>query len=179
LDAWVYTTKEHYQVEIKSWSASAVGGQPIVPNDEKLLLKACGTNKHTYLNNRRNSKKVWKVLEKMQNEKSRGNNERTPRKALLAFWSPITNDEDLSEKRKLKPFFEIDDLSPFQDSINHANLRSCEFDKVSVFSASLYLRQLRNEDIPYIELDMPRVDDRLEHLVRLIPDAFSAVSIVK
>ena len=186
LDAWIYTEKEHYQVEIKNWSASAVGGRAIKKNDVISLLDASTRNNSTYFTNPRNSKKVWKVLERvMDNSELKDVDKKSlynkvdifNRKSLLAFWSPVGhNSKKELEENDLKPFFEIVDLSPFQLSINRAKLRSQDFNKVSIFSASLYLRELRTYQ-DHIEVEMPRVTDRLKRFHKLLPDAFSGIKI--
>jgi len=170
LDAWIFPNNqdEHYQVEIKNWSACAIGGVDV---DNLGLIKASQENHQTYLleTNRDGARSVWKVLEKMRNGNGSYNYNST-RRALLAFWSPISR--NLTDEN-LPPFFEIDDLKSYERSIEAAQLpnRDPKIETVFVFSASLYLRDLLKKNETEIDIDMPRVQKRLEIIKDILPGA--------
>lgn len=208
LDAWMITKEAYYQIEVKNWCASAIGGKPVDDGIPKLsnniifeglklkkpdnkgrnqrkegwsLLEASIYNYHKYLlrSDPDHAKKVWKVLATM-NDRDLKNIANKPKKALLAFWSPVAKNE---EYNKMPPAFFQSHLDPFESPIKAAgynkssNGGNIEFNEVFIFSASLYLRALKEKgDKPEIELEMPRVEDRLKRIHQLLPETFSVLS---
>lgn len=208
LDAWMITDKEYYQIEVKNWCASAIGGKPIDDDIPKLnnniifegskftkpdnkgkkprkegwsLLEASIYNYHKYLlrSDSDHTKKVWKVLCRMEDRKLKDIDNKT-KKALLAFWSPVAKNQ---EYNKIPPAFFSEPLDTFELPINASGYGktsdegNIEFNEVFIFSASLYLRALKERgDKPEIELEMPRVEDRLKRIHQLLPGVFSALS---
>jgi len=172
LDAWIFCQNKHYQVEIKNWSASAMDGVAVGDNDEE-LIQASIENHQTYLMrvDKKNAKAVWKVLETMQEPLPRGTGNRN---SLLAFWSPVSASLDIKTAKHLKPFFEINNLEPYRESIEAAELSKPDLNinKVSIFSASIYLRELLKQKKRVINIDMPRVDDRVKRIKSLLTHSF-------
>jgi hypothetical protein len=172
LDAWIHTRKHLYQVEVKNWCASAIGGVEVggekfrgktKRRQRKQLtwLEAATHNRGRYLDRKDTAKKVWKVLVSMKPPDDVSSKKPTP---LLAFWSPVApvgagKDEDL------KPFFPVK-TKHFRRTIAKAglNLPKGYPAKVWVFSASNYLRAIRNNDV---KVRMPRVAQRLAELREL------------
>lgn len=154
LDAWIVLPKKCYQTEVKNWSASAISGISLSPNcSHTELLQTAKTNLEHYLGEPRNTKKVWKVLKEMQ---------KPPRKhvmPLLAFWSPVAP-TSASTGRNLRPMFEKR-ITPYLPQIEEAKIEINGFKTVTVFSASLYLRDLKRRGIKKVRLYMPRAARRL------------------
>ena len=70
---------------------------------------------------------------------------------LVIYWMPLSNTDEL------KPFFRV----PISD-FNNPNLKT-SFNDISLFSVSLYLRELRNIlGQKSIQINMPNVEKRLE-----------------
>ena len=162
LDAWVETKNDPealYQTEVKNWCASAIGGRPIT--NTKTLLDAAKHNRERYLNHTETAKKVWKVLLEMNPPQwhTKTNITFLP---LLAFWSPIAPQKDISSEDCLKPFFEVE-TREFKKTILGSNLFTNDsYSKiVSIFSASNYLRRIKDCN-DTVTVRMPRVKQRLE-----------------
>jgi len=207
LDAWMMTEKEYYQVEIKNWCASAIGGKAVddkidilrneiliegtkikkqKPRETWSLLEASIHNYYRYLlrSDADHAKKVWKVLTKMENKLLADIDSNTPPKALLAFWSPVVlPTEEISLESSMLPALFPAPIDQFRDPIKAAgfeinnNGRVGDFNEITIFSCSLYLRQLRNRNIETIEVDMTRFGDRLKRLQKLFPDVFPRLSL--
>jgi hypothetical protein len=164
LDAWIETKHKPeilYQAEIKNWSASAIGGRPI-GNTTDSLLRVAEHNRKRYLNHSKNSRKVWKVLLNATTPDWHTN--RNNRLYLLIFWSPIAPKDTVLSKTCLNPFFEVK-TEEFRETIKGAGIFIEPYsypEKVWIFSASNYLRGLRDCDL--IPLRMPRVKQRLEKI---------------
>lgn len=156
LDAWIKLPDRCFQTEVKNWSASAVGGKPVSRDG---LVAAAHHNMRVYLEETRNTTKVWKVLKKMRD---------APMKRvepLLAFWSPIAP-ESVKKEKQLKPLFR-QSISPYLRKIRAARIVPAGFESVTIFSASLHLRNLQRRGKKTVTLYMPRAAQRLSQLRQL------------
>lgn len=153
LDAWIVSPKKCYQTEVKNWSASAVGGQPVSKDG---IIAAAHHNMRLYLSAKTNTRSVWKVVKEMRDPPSK------TIVPLLAFWSPIA---PLSTRKvnQLRPFFE-QNVRPYLNQMRAAKIKNAGFKSVMVFSASLYLRGLKRRGIKKVRLYMPRAAKRLSLL---------------
>ena len=146
LDGWILKTlhekKELYQVEVKNWAAYAIGGKE---------LKSDATEQDFQVYSKRNwerffgpeiipGKHISKVLEPMKKPPGYENITPVP---LLCFWFYIA------------------------ESIKNPYSRRRYLDgkEVHIFSASAYLRTLKND---YIDIPMPRAERRMRLLSELI-----------
>jgi hypothetical protein len=159
LDAWLVTPTARYQVEIKSWCASAFGGKKVKPDDSN-LRQVAEKNLERYLTHKDCIKAVWKVLKPM--DKTPPPDGTQPIRPLLAFWSPVAR---LDGTEPLPPCFFTCNTSDYATAIREAGIEAHEFEEVDVFSASLYLRSLTDESL---SLPMPRAAHRLDELAKLI-----------
>jgi hypothetical protein len=156
LDAWIKLPDRCYQTEVKNWSASAVGGKPVSKDG---LVSAAHHNMRVYLEEDRNTTKVWKVLKKMRG---------APMKRvepLLAFWSPLAP-ESIKKEDKLRPLFR-QSINPYLRKIMAAKIAPAGFESVTIFSASLHLRNLERRGKNTVTLYMPRAAQRLSQLRQL------------
>lgn len=157
LDRWVLIHAPAgdilYQVEIKNWSAHAIGGR-------KLAISASSTTVRDYKIERWSKEwngstfrkaPVLKVLTPMKSPRPD-----LPVEPLVCFWTALHPEGAES------PFFSV-------PLTGHAH-----FQRVSVFSMSSYLRSLRSASIT---LKMPEVTVRREWLARLFPEGVSAASV--
>jgi len=151
LDRWLLCNRSGhsllYQVEIKNWSAHAIGGG-------RLCRSASTADIRDYKIERWNQEwkdgkflkdSVAKVLIRMECPK---NKEHLPVEPLVCFWSAMHPDGDEA------PFFAV----PLAEGGN--------FNEVSVFSMSSYVRTLRDATI---ELEMPDFAARRDWLSRIFP----------
>lgn len=153
LDRWIADdgNKILYQCEIKSWSASAIGGHNLdidAPTEEIKRVAShymMGLNKNFVSEQQPNH--VTKVLKNMKPLKGVDYTAYTV-KPLLIVWMPVMNESEI-----LTPSFEIRDLPEFS-----------EFDSLEIFSVSLYLRELLAVGIKEIEIDAPSIKRRMSLL---------------
>ncbi len=159
LDAWVFTPNACYQTEVKNWCASAMGGVSVGSTDET-LLRAAKLNLARYLGHKDTAKHVWKVLKPMSRTAEHEHLELRP---LLAFWSPVALPK-VKNTLQLAPFFSCP-TKPYAEYIELAGVGEHAFRHVWIFSASLYLRELKQARI---QLQMPRAVQRLKKLQELV-----------
>ena len=133
LDKWILAEEQNnkilYQVEIKNWSAHAIGGKKLSSTADAITLKNYKIdrwNNQFFQNNLPNKKQTLKVLTKMKSPI-----ESCEIRPLLCFW------DALHKEGKNEPFFWFD--------IEHDT-----FSKLWVFSMSSYVRNIRNEGLEYI-----------------------------
>jgi hypothetical protein len=162
LDRWILDegNKKVFQCEIKNWAATAIDGRKlksdagdeeikeVVENYWKDGLKVQFSSKANHPNG------VTKVLVKMKPLEELKKLKVEP---LLIHWRPISSD-----KKRLNPLsvLVVKDLKlPIKT----------EFQKLYIFSVSLYLRQLykRGKGRKFIDLDMPHLEHRIKILKRL------------
>lgn len=163
LDRWIYVKKEKtetlYQSEIKNWSSWAIGGKrlPVDATDEEVLE----ATQHYWLHEKKinyngddHPNGVTKVLVPMKvpKEYERKNVRVEP---LLIYWMPISNTE------KADAFFSVP-VSEITDKVK------TRFEKLNIFSTSLYLRELLKKGIRRVELDIPNVEGRMKVLGRIV-----------
>lgn len=162
LDAWLFcqkkSTKFWYQVEIKNWSAFAIGGYEIKYDTSEDELKEWAQKRmkqqktEHFENTQGQPNKVTKVLVKMQlTDEEQGKSKIV--KPLLIFWMPISAESP-----------EV--FSRYQFNKNIAKLIGKKyknpFDHVDIFSASLYLRKLykNGKGKKFIDIKMPVMEYR-------------------
>jgi len=162
LDRWVVDkeNKKIFQCEIKNWGATALGGKKLSSdaNDENTKKVA----KHHWgreLNNNFSETKehpngVTKALLAMRKPKGY---EKYKVESLLIYWMPITSDPN-----GLNP------LSKLPVTYLHSVIKT-DFNELTIFSVSLYLRQLykKGKGKKVVDLDMPHFKHRMDILTRL------------
>ena len=165
LDRWILDKKNKklYQCEIKNYAATAVvgGGYQLKSNDIDEEIKKVATRlwEHELEINFANEKKHpnghTKVLLKMRRPKKYINISKT--EPLLIYWMPIFSDR---KGLKTLSFLNIKELG--------LKLKT-EFDKLQIFSVSLYLRQLykNGKGKKFINLEMPHFEHRMQILNKL------------
>lgn len=160
LDRWIVqeigTKNICFQTEIKNWSAHSLGGvhfeyDPNNPlnfetsDSDKIFDKTWDDQKFEF-----KDAAVNKVLKQM---KSNAELDSIPNKTiepLVCFWMPIT-------KSSVKePIIEL--------KISNTNTN---FDRVTIFSSSIYLRQLRRDGKTKIEIESGQIATRMERLNNL------------
>jgi hypothetical protein len=157
LDRWIIQKIENavtcYQTEIKNWSAHSLGGKHFdyiknsylsfdISESNKIFAKTWDSNKQEF-----QDPSVNKVLKKM---KANDTIERYTQKTiepLVCFWMPITRNS------VIEPIIEIN----IDDKIQ-------EFKKVTIFSASIYLRKLKSSGIDNIEIEPGSIIKRMKKL---------------
>ncbi len=176
LDRWILHHKKNekkiaYQTEIKNWSVHSLGGKTFdnldLKNPLKNIVKIAQENfdknckedelgKIGFIND-----SVGKVLLKMKSDERIDDSYII--KPLVCFWMPICSNNNL------KPFFTKDcssdiNINPFY---YHGN-----FDNVSFFSASIYLRELilMNPGVNNLSIEIysTNIKQRLDILQSLI-----------
>lgn len=170
LDAWLIKGNVRYQVEIKNWSASSKYTYNAPANVESSFLNEIRSrNRINYLETTQQNiaQEIWKVLQNMQVPKEY---EKYKPKALLAFWFPVKPATIDNPFRKCK-------VSEFREAIELAGFNGGKiaFDDIWIFSASLYLRQLRRKT-NRIKLEMPRAKHRIDYIHQLLPGVLSKAS---
>ena len=144
LDKWISIEKDNkrilYQVEIKNWSAHAIGGKTIALDADENSLKKHRNDRwqNQFKNKMPNKKSTNKVLLKMKPPEP--NYEVKP---MLCFWDAMHYEGDD------EPFFEI--------KITHDN-----FSNLCVFSMSTYIRNLIKNGNERIKLNSNHMKDTLE-----------------
>jgi hypothetical protein len=164
LDMWIIEKHKGepnnlFQCEIKNWSATAIGGKSLIlnANNEEIFKVA----KHQWDRQLKEFLKPYekstiskvltpmKVPEKYESFKNKV-------KPLLIFWMPIIN-----PKIEIKPYFETKVSKPFIKF-------KTPFKTLSIFSVSIYFRELLNKNIEYIEFDCPIIEKRIKSLNNII-----------
>jgi len=144
LDKWISIEKNNerilYQVEIKNWSAHAIGGKTIALDSDEKSLKVHRLErwKNQFKDKIPNKKSTKKVLLKMKPPEL--NYEIKP---MLCFWDAM--------------HYEGDDESFFKIEIKHDN-----FSELCIFSMSTYIRNLIKNGNEKIELNAEQMKDTLE-----------------
>jgi hypothetical protein len=151
LDKWVRVSNggitTYYQVEIKNWSAHAIGGR---------VLKVHASAEEVAKHKRERWQKEWngetfvqdtiaKVLLPMECPEPDCSPE-----PLACFWDAMHPDGEG------KPLFNV-------------SVPDSHFSRVSVFSMSAYLRDLLASGVSQIDLEMPETAIRMAWLKRLFP----------
>jgi len=165
LDRWILDKNNNilFQCEIKNWAATAIGGRQLKSDLRDKVAKEVVEyywNRELRTNLSKDSKHfqpnhVTKVLLKMKSPKEY---EILKVEPLLIYWMPISKD--------------IKGLNP-QSFINIKELGlknfETEFDKLQIFSVSLYLRQLykNGKGQNFIDLEMPHFEHRMKILDKL------------
>ena len=143
LDAWVARGDERlFQIEIKNWSAHSLG-------ERGLRIGASSNDIEEASHNRwvkffgQNDKMPASALKILLNMPAPEQYASWPIERLLCFWLPLAESEvtPMTKTRILEK-------------------------GISVFSASIYLRQL---DVEELELEVPRIESRLKILSSLRP----------
>lgn len=158
LDRWIVNkdNKILFQCEIKNWAATAIGGKQLKLscNDGELKETIKHYCEHELKNSFRLKKQpngVTKVLLKMKSPKEYENYTIKP---LVIYWMPVSFD-------KTKPLSKI--------SLREFNFPfKTEFDELTIFSVSLYLRDLYKNGTKNIDLEMPILEHRIKLLETLI-----------
>ena len=149
LDCWLYVTGHRstrlYQVEVKNWSAHAIGGKVLdvraTSEQRSAYMKNCW-RRHWNIDQRKfGNPRIAKVLTRMHPPKEWQELRVTP---LLCMWEAMHPAGTIDA-----PFF----------SIRIAGKH--DFAVLSVFSMSAYLRTLK---CSHLIMDMPRTVERLEWL---------------
>lgn len=160
LDRWVLVSHENgatlYQVEIKNWSAHAIGGKRIAINvsEEDLVSHRRDRWKNQFTEkgvpNRDSSRKV---LVKMVPPYRWAHYPITP---MICFWDAMHPDG------KSDPFFEVGIEFDAHDDTKYCR----EFKKLAVFSMSNYIRLLVKNGESVIDVELPNCEKRLDWLGR-------------
>jgi len=151
LDRWIVITqcdqRIHFQAEIKNWTSYSLRGRPIPMNSGEVELR--GQLKDAW--SRRidelgipRDKEARKVLEPMRHDPA------WVTKPLLIYWEP------LNPKGALDPFIEV------------AMPVNCHFKRLSVFSASIHVRNLLSAGLEKINAPMPETLARMSILKDLV-----------
>ena len=153
LDRWVFTrapsgSETLYQVEIKNWSAHAIGGRKLAISVSPSDLQAYKIERWSkeWSGTTFRKEQVLKVLTPMKPPRRIASPTVEP---LVCFWTALHPEGAES------PFFSV----PLTEDPH--------FQRVSVFSMSSYLRSLPDASIT---LDMPQVAIRRDWLTRLFPE---------
>lgn len=161
LDRWMLDSKNKklYQCEIKNWAATAIGGQELKSGaSDEDIKKITKYHWEREMNSNFSSKHeqpngVTKVLLAMHKPESY---KKLTVEPLLIYWMPVTLD-----KKGLNPLSVLS-VKPLQLSIE------TKFSKLSIFSVSLYLRQLykKGKGKNFIDLEMPHFEHRIKILTK-------------
>lgn len=149
LDGWLFCSNPTilYQVEVKSWSMHGYGGKK-----EKLGVAVSASTLSEY--KRRIWNRYWrdenfkdqKLVKVLKPMKVPINFEQYTVEPIACLWSAV------HPTGHQTPFFQMELTS------------NKDFDKVHVFSASAYLRNLLAENIESLLLDLPKVTKRMDYL---------------
>ncbi len=157
LDAWVSAGKQLYQVEVKNWSAHSAGGLK-VPSDLTGLRNVAQRNLINFFTKSKPPERIWKVLGEMSLPPEAGTAKPIP---VLAFWAPVA--EQKSNSANLPWCFECK-VSDFLNAVPE-RYQNTPHRKIQIFSASLYLRSMRGNNL---NVPMPRAEARLQELGKLL-----------
>jgi hypothetical protein len=150
LDRWILVTRGKrstcYQVEIKNWGASAIGGRKIELNPRSSFLRKHKIERweRQWTGKTFTSESVQKVLTPMRPPLAN-----VVVEPLICYW------DAMHPTGGSAPMFSIP-------------LRSGAFSRVWVFSMSSYLRRLLRRGKRVIEFDAPEINARLQLLRGLI-----------
>ena len=159
LDRWIFWQKSKpilYQSEIKNWSSWAIGSRPLLltardheianaaKKDWERELKEDYIGKKVY-------GKVSKVLLKMMVPEGFRNIKVEP---LVIHWRVIN-------PKGIEPFFRI--------PVRQLNIKfKTDFSMINYFSVSLYLRRLLKKNKKYVDIEIPRVEERFKIVNNLL-----------
>lgn len=161
LDRWIEVKEKDkiilYQCEIKNWSATAIGGRYLGVEADETEIKNIANyywshQMHEEFSDTKYPNGVTKVFLKMRHPEGYSNIQ-----PLLIYWMPISNSDNL------EPFFEVP-ISLFNNPVIE---KETKFEKLYIFSVSLYFRQLLKSDEKnkeLIDFDMPVSKYRIEVL---------------
>jgi len=147
LDCWLLVTEGRkrtlYQVEVKNWSAHAIGGRclPIDADERDVSEYKIERWRHEWRNGRFTKRQVSKVLIPMRPPTANYDYH----EPLVCYWTAL-HPEGLEE-----PLFAI-------------SVRGAAFSLVNVFSMSSYLRNLRKMGKRRLQLEMPTTSIRMNWL---------------
>jgi len=154
LDAWLYTGGMEsilYQVEVKNWSVHGYGGGPLAYLSSMTAKEQAAYRTKAWdfyfdqATGRFKQEGLDKVLRSMGDSIPKGY-ETAKHKSLACLWTSLHH-YGLAE-----PYFEV----PVADGA-----KGVDFDSVSVFSVSTYLRNLLYAGQGQISLEMPQLRKRL------------------
>lgn len=157
LDRWILARapagETLYQVEIKNWSAHAIGGKKLAVSASPPVLREYKIERWSkeWTGTTFPKESVRKVLTPMRSPRPS-----LPVEPLVCFWTALHPDGAES------PFFSV-------ALTDHA-----QFKRVSIFSMSSYLRTLGTVSIT---LPMPELAIRRDWLARLFPNEVSAAAV--
>lgn len=157
LDRWIIEENGNknicYQTEIKNWSAHSLGGvhfeyDPKNPMDfktldsDKIFSKIWDDTKKEF-----KDAAVNKVLKQMKSNAELATLSNKIIEPLVCFWMPITR-------------------SSVKDPIIELNIsnENTNFNKVTIFSSSIYLRKLRSRGDTKIEIESGQIATRMGKL---------------
>ncbi len=164
LDRWIYVKEGKkeilYQCEIKNWSCTALGGRKLELDAD--INETIETSRYHWKCQVRDFKQrnfpngVTKVLTEMKRPKKYSDVTIEP---LVIYWMPVSNTD------ALRPFFQTP-ISKFDNS----NIKT-KFKKISMFSVSLFLRELRKEKKNrVINVNLPNAEKRISVLKSILAD---------
>ncbi len=164
LDGWIkITTPESvlYQVEVKSWSMHSYGhkGQRLSVDASAEVVQTFKSEIWNHYWDVENCTFKESALNKVLMPMKLPPGESGPVEPVACLWSAVHPYGSES------PFFHV--------SLNQREKESAmdvAFDKVHVFSASAYLRQLRVKGISWIRLELPNTKRRMSYLVAMFND---------
>jgi hypothetical protein len=155
LDAWISSENNGitklFQVEVKNWSSHSLGGVKLLPNASNEDVNSyglCRLKEHYDFSTQELSKDVEKVLIPMKNEPQI---KYQKKETTLAFWMVVS---DNLCPHELNPYFGL-------------NVKSDDFQKINIFSASIYLRQLLFSQ-QTLKIELPKATERINKLHNLI-----------
>lgn len=158
LDKWIKIEKigeqVYFQTEIKNWCAHSYGGKPIaIKASESEVVDYANMVFAKQWNNEKKYFKLGQVNKVLKTMKKDRLPDKTPIiEPLICYWFPITDNTE-----NLKPFFTLD---------CGANIDTI-FDKVHVFSMSLYLRKLLSKRVQEITVVSSNVEARLDKMQQM------------
>lgn len=161
LDAWLLAEKEGqrklFQIEIKNWCASSIGGIPVpLDKSSQEIHQIAKRNFERYFQNENNAKKILKVLSSMRLPQGYEHVPNTPIIPLVALWAPVAASKSKVATSKPPPHYFVMENKGFNKAI---------FPEFHVFSTSLYLRSLAEDSI---DIKMPRFQERLDHIRKIV-----------
>jgi hypothetical protein len=162
LDRWIYVKNNRkeilYQTEIKNWSSWAIGGKvlPVNASDTEIarVTKHHWQRQGEEFVGGEHPNGITKVLVKMNPPERYSSVTVEP---LLIYWMPICKSDLIT------PFFSIS-----TSDITKENKMKTPFEKLHIFSVSLYLRELWRKGKNYIETNTPNIDGRIKVLRRIL-----------
>jgi hypothetical protein len=151
LDKWVRVTLDgtstYYQVEIKNWSAHAIGGK---------VLKVAASPEEVAKHKRERWQKEWNGETFVQD---------TIAKVLLPMKPPVPD----CTPEPLACFWDAMHPDGEGEPLFSRSVSNPPFSRLWVFSMSAYLRELLASGMTHIELEMPETAIRMAWLKRFFP----------